>query len=106
LGLRETQVRVVCKDVGGSFGIKVHIYADEMAVYALSKLLRRPVKFVADRVESFNTDIHAPTIAAKGGSASSATGRSWRSRSTISPASVRIRCIRAPARSRPTRSSI
>ena len=59
LGLREAQVRVVCKDVGGSFGIKVHIYADEMATYALSKLLRRPIKFVADRVESFNTDIHA-----------------------------------------------
>src|SRR5271169_185860 len=30
-----------------------------MATYALSKLLRRPIKFVADRVESFNTDIHA-----------------------------------------------
>jgi carbon-monoxide dehydrogenase large subunit len=59
LGLREMQVRVVCKDVGGSFGIKVHVYADEMAVYALSKLLRRPIKFVADRIESFNTDIHA-----------------------------------------------
>jgi len=59
LGLREAQVRVVCNDVGGSFGIKVHIYADEMATYALSKLLRRPVKFVADRIESFNTDIHA-----------------------------------------------
>jgi carbon-monoxide dehydrogenase large subunit len=59
LGLQEAQVRVVCKDVGGSFGIKVHIYADEMATYALAKLLRRPIKFVADRVESFNTDIHA-----------------------------------------------
>jgi aerobic carbon-monoxide dehydrogenase large subunit len=59
LGLEERQVRVICKDVGGSFGIKVHIYADEMATYALSKLLCRPVKFVADRVESFNTDIHA-----------------------------------------------
>src|SRR2546421_1044847 len=59
LGLKESQVRVICKDVGGSFGIKVHIYADEMATYALSKLLRRPIKFVADRVESFNTDIHA-----------------------------------------------
>src|SRR6202142_1286873 len=59
LGLRDSQVRVVCKDVGGSFGIKVHVYADEMATYALSKLLRRPIKYVADRVESFNTDIHA-----------------------------------------------
>jgi carbon-monoxide dehydrogenase large subunit len=59
LGLSERQVRVVCKDVGGSFGIKVHAYADEMATVALSTLLRRPVKYVADRVESFATDIHA-----------------------------------------------
>ena len=59
LGLEEQQVRVITKDVGGSFGIKVHTYADEMAVVALSKLLRRPVKFVADRLESFVTDIHA-----------------------------------------------
>ena len=59
LQLQEHQVRVVTKDVGGSFGIKVHIYADEMAAVALSKLLKRPVKFVADRLESFVTDIHA-----------------------------------------------
>jgi carbon-monoxide dehydrogenase large subunit len=59
LGLDERQVRVLTKDVGGSFGIKVHIYADEMATAALSKLLKRPVKFVADRFESFATDIHA-----------------------------------------------
>jgi aerobic carbon-monoxide dehydrogenase large subunit len=59
LALEEHQVRVVTKDVGGSFGIKVHTYADEMATVALSKLLRRPIKFVADRIESFVTDIHA-----------------------------------------------
>jgi len=59
LGLEEHQVRVLTKDVGGSFGIKVHTYADEMATVALSKLLKRPVKFVADRLESFVTDIHA-----------------------------------------------
>ena len=59
LNLEEHQVRVVTKDVGGSFGIKVHVYADEMAAAALAKLLKRPVKFVADRLESFVTDIHA-----------------------------------------------
>jgi carbon-monoxide dehydrogenase large subunit len=59
LGLDHQQVRVLTKDVGGSFGIKVHTYADEMATVALSKLLKRPVKFVADRIESFVTDIHA-----------------------------------------------
>src|SRR6266516_4993685 len=42
LGLEEHQVRVVTKDVGGSFGIKVHVYADEMATAALAKLIKRP----------------------------------------------------------------
>ena len=42
LGIPEASVRVIAKDVGGSFGIKVHTYADEMATYALAKLLRRP----------------------------------------------------------------
>lgn len=59
LNIPESNVRVVCKDVGGSFGIKVHVYADEMATAALSVMLKRPVKFVADRIESFLTDIHA-----------------------------------------------
>jgi carbon-monoxide dehydrogenase large subunit len=59
LGLDESQVRVICPDVGGSFGIKIHVYPDEMAAVAASRLLRRPVRFVADRLESFVSDIHA-----------------------------------------------
>ena len=59
LGLEEQQVRVVCADVGGSFGIKIHVYGDEMATAAASRMLRRPVRFVADRLESFVSDIHA-----------------------------------------------
>jgi carbon-monoxide dehydrogenase large subunit len=46
LGIPEANVRVICKDVGGSFGIKVHVYADEMATAAISVIMRRPVKFV------------------------------------------------------------
>jgi carbon-monoxide dehydrogenase large subunit len=65
LGIPEGNVRVICKDVGGSFGIKVHVYADEMATAAISVMLRRPVKFVADRLESFLTDIHAREHKAK-----------------------------------------
>ncbi len=57
--LREEQVRVICRDVGGSFGIKVHAYPDDFATVAVSLLLGRPVKFVADRLESFVSDIHA-----------------------------------------------
>src|SRR3954451_13177545 len=59
LNIPEANVRVITKDVGGSFGIKVHVYPDEMATAALSVMLRRPVKFVADRLESFLSDIHA-----------------------------------------------
>ncbi|HEY6994350.1 MAG TPA: xanthine dehydrogenase family protein molybdopterin-binding subunit [Xanthobacteraceae bacterium] len=79
LGLEEHQVRVVTKDVGGSFGIKVHTYADEMATVALSKLLKRPIKFVADRIESFVTDIHARDhrVTAKIGVKSDGTITAW-----------------------------
>ena len=59
LRLSEHNVRVICKDVGGSFGIKVHVYPDEMAACALAVMLGRPVKFTADRLESFVSDIHA-----------------------------------------------
>ncbi len=59
LNIPESNVRVICKDVGGSFGIKVHVYADEMATAAIAVMLKRPVKFSADRIESFLTDIHA-----------------------------------------------
>jgi aerobic carbon-monoxide dehydrogenase large subunit len=74
LGLEEAQVRVLCKDVGGSFGIKIHIYPDDMAAAALSKMLRRPVKFVADRLESFVTDIHARDHRCKGKAAVDSEG--------------------------------
>jgi len=59
LGLQEAAVRVICKDIGGSFGIKTHVYGDELATCAISMILRRPVKFVADRAESFLSDIHS-----------------------------------------------
>lgn len=55
----ESQVRVIAPDVGGSFGLKIHVYGDEMATVALSMMLGRPVKFVADRLESFTSDFHA-----------------------------------------------
>ncbi|MGH7412967.1 MAG: xanthine dehydrogenase family protein molybdopterin-binding subunit, partial [Candidatus Rokuibacteriota bacterium] len=57
--LREHHVRVIAPDVGGSFGIKIHVYQDDMAACALALLLGRPVKFVATRRESFLSDIHA-----------------------------------------------
>jgi carbon-monoxide dehydrogenase large subunit len=59
LSLDEHRVRIIARDVGGSFGIKIHTYGDEIAACALSLMLGRPVKFAADRFESFVADIHA-----------------------------------------------
>lgn len=59
LGLKQSRVRVIAPDVGGSFGMKLHVYHEEMAVAAASLILCRPVRFVADRLETFLSDIHA-----------------------------------------------
>jgi aerobic carbon-monoxide dehydrogenase large subunit len=72
--LQESQVRVICKDVGGSFGIKVHAYPDDFATVAIAMLLGRPVKFVADRLESFTSDIHAREHQIKGRIAANKAG--------------------------------
>lgn len=58
LGLDEGRIRVICPHVGGSFGAKIHLYSDEVATVAISRLIGRPVKFVADRLEALMTDIH------------------------------------------------
>src|SRR5881296_2061606 len=58
-GLPEHRVRVIAPDVGGSFGIKIHVYQDDLAAVALALRLGRAVKFVATRRESFVSDIHA-----------------------------------------------
>lgn len=59
LGVAEHKVRIVAPDVGGSFGLKIHTFGDEVATAAAAVRLGRPVKFVADRLESFVSDIHA-----------------------------------------------
>src|SRR5690625_1748961 len=58
-GLNENAVRVICNDVGGSFGIKLHSYPDDFATIALAIILKRPVKYICDRLEAFVSDIHA-----------------------------------------------
>ena len=58
LDLPEHKVRVICPDVGGAFGVKHHLYADELIACAAAVIVGRPVKFIADRLESFQTDVH------------------------------------------------
>jgi len=57
--MQVNDIRVICKDVGGGFGIKVHSYAEEIMAVAASIITNRPIKYTADRLESFGSDIHA-----------------------------------------------
>jgi len=58
LGLPEHKVRVLGPDVGGGFGSKIFHYAEEALVVWASNQLKRPVKWTAERRESFMTDAH------------------------------------------------
>jgi aerobic carbon-monoxide dehydrogenase large subunit len=58
LGLPEHKVRVVAPDVGGGFGSKIYLYAEETVCVWASKLVGRPIKWTAERSESFLTDAH------------------------------------------------
>jgi carbon-monoxide dehydrogenase large subunit len=58
LGLPESKVRVVAPDVGGGFGSKIYLYPEDVAVTWAAKQLNRPVKWTAERSESFVSDAH------------------------------------------------
>jgi len=58
LGLPEHKVRVVAPDVGGGFGSKIFLYAEDVVVTWASKQVNRPVKWTADRSESYLSDAH------------------------------------------------
>jgi carbon-monoxide dehydrogenase large subunit len=58
LGLPEHKVRVVAPDVGGGFGSKIYLYAEDVVVTWAAKQLNRPVKWTADRSEAFLSDAH------------------------------------------------
>ncbi len=58
LNLPEHKVRVVSPDVGGGFGSKIYPYAEEATLTWASKKIGRPIKWTAERVESFLSDAH------------------------------------------------
>ncbi|MGH7392234.1 MAG: xanthine dehydrogenase family protein molybdopterin-binding subunit, partial [Candidatus Rokuibacteriota bacterium] len=51
LGLDEARVRVIVPDVGGGFGLKVHVFPEDVAVAAVARQLGRPVKWIEERRE-------------------------------------------------------
>jgi carbon-monoxide dehydrogenase large subunit len=54
----EHKLRVIAPDVGGGFGSKIFIYPEEIVCAWAAKKLCRPIKWTADRTESFLTDAH------------------------------------------------
>ncbi|MFM7446277.1 MAG: xanthine dehydrogenase family protein molybdopterin-binding subunit, partial [Tabrizicola sp.] len=58
LGIPENKLTVVAPDVGGGFGSKIYHYGEEALVLAAAKKLHRPVKWTAERSESFLSDAH------------------------------------------------
>jgi len=58
LGLPEHKLRVIAPDVGGGFGSKIYLYAEETALVWAAKRIGRPIKWTAERSESFLTDAH------------------------------------------------
>ncbi|MBK5959179.1 carbon monoxide dehydrogenase [Rhodoplanes elegans] len=54
----EHRLRVVAPDVGGGFGSKIFIYAEEVVALAAAKRVRRPVRWICDRSEAFVADAH------------------------------------------------
>jgi carbon-monoxide dehydrogenase large subunit len=58
LGLPEHKVRVIAPDVGGGFGSKIYLYAEETALVWAARRVGRPIKWTAERSESFLTDAH------------------------------------------------
>lgn len=75
LDLPETRVRVIAPDMGGGFGPKCVLYQEDLAVAVASKLLARPVKWVADRVEDLQTTIHGREQANRIRAAATSEGR-------------------------------
>jgi aerobic carbon-monoxide dehydrogenase large subunit len=92
LGLGEHQVRVVPPDVGGGFGTKAVFHPEELAIPAAALLLRRPVKWIEDRFESFTASIgerdqvwHIEAAFDAGGRLLGARGRLWHDHGAATP---------------------
>lgn len=59
LEIPEGQVRVIAPDVGGGFGLKCHVFAEELIVAALAWKMKRPIKWQEDRRENYTASFHA-----------------------------------------------
>ncbi|MFM9938153.1 MAG: xanthine dehydrogenase family protein molybdopterin-binding subunit [Hyphomicrobiaceae bacterium] len=66
MNIEAAKVRVVARDVGGSFGMKSGAYPEDVLVLFAARRLKRPVRWISERRESFLSDDHGRDIAIKG----------------------------------------
>ena len=59
LGVPEPQVRVIHPAIGGGFGVKTHIYPEDIVVPWIARRLGRPARWIEDRTESLLASVHA-----------------------------------------------
>src|SRR6266487_1116415 len=62
LGIPESKIRVIAPDVGGGFGSKLNVYAEEALAAALARRLGRPVKWTEERAENYVATIHGRDV--------------------------------------------
>lgn len=58
LGLAENQVRAIAPDVGGGFGVKIGVYPEDLAIAAMARAYRVPLRWVETRVEHMMSTTH------------------------------------------------
>ena len=75
LGLPESRLRIIAPDVGGGFGSKIFLYPEDVALTWASKKVGRPIKWTAERSESFLTDAHGRDHVTKAELAMDADGK-------------------------------
>lgn len=75
LGEDAARIRVMTPDVGGGFGMKTFMYPEYVLAMLAARRLGRPVKWTADRGESFLSDVHGRDLASVGELAFDATGK-------------------------------
>ncbi len=65
LGIPKDKLRVVVGDVGGGFGMKTSLYPEDVVVAFAARELRRPVRFVAERIEEFLAAAHGRDLSSR-----------------------------------------
>lgn len=59
IGIPENKLQVIAPDIGGGFGIKSHVFPEELVLCLLARQVGRPVKWIEDRSENLQSAIHA-----------------------------------------------